>query len=904
MKGLRFIFAALLTLLVSCAKDIEEPKPASGFRTIHYEATAVCAPDSKATLDGEYHYLFDSGDRLFISYKDGGDVKLFGFLTLTAGAGTTSAHFEGDLACAEGFDELESNTPIEVTLVSATDELHTVRDGMIDETQSYSYPSNAFASSFSDAVQKYSNFKDNSGKFGSRSFTLSQHTSFLLFRVTLDPDKTDDGDSVLATLTNNSGADTICSANVEATGDAESVEAVFVAALSDGISLSNARLIIREDSEDFSFNIDNKSLSANYYYNIIRSTVVGDYFTIETSADNTSVTFQYASEGDGIQYSTDGLNWTKYVTTDGAITLAEAGDKIYLRGQRTSYYNSSGNTPLFTVDDPAKICYIYGDIMYLMCDSNYKPLTSINTTNAFRATFKNATWINGKSDKKLKLSAATISGSNCYFEMFSGCTGLTLCPVETLPATGTAMSNIYKSMFEGCTNMTTAPAAISATSLDERSCHKMFSGCSALSSAPTITLTDLSGTNNLYLMFNNCISLTSADGIVLNVSSLTDGCYREMFSGCSALVTGPSITATSLSGNVNCHSMFKGCSSLISAGSINIATTSAAGNQCFREMFNGCTSLTTAPILYIDVTTPSGTQQFYQMFYGCSSLTSASTVDISLGELSASGCYQMFSGCSQLTTPPVFSFFSLSGDKNCYQMFNGCSALSSASTLNLNALTLTAQCYEQMFYGCSSLSVIPEPDGSSFLPATTLADRCYNKMFMGCSSLISIPEGFLPSMSLAFGCYAKMFSDCTSLTNAGSGLLPATDLAIGCYNSMFFNCYALTTAPFLLATSPQPGCYFAMFRHCKALKYLKCLVVLSTDPDQRTDTQPSGYNGSASPEASAMTSWSVINLWTVFNKWLDDTGSGGTFVKNPSMEFNKGTQPGRIPSNWSIVDNS
>ena len=963
MKSARFLILALLMLLVSCVKETGEPSHTVNYRTIHYEATAVSTPDSKATLDGSeapYHYVFEEGDRLFLSYEDEGEgegegvIKLYGFLTLVSGAGATTALFEGDLACAEGFEPIAS-TPVEVTLVSANDELHTVRDGKIEEINSY--PSNAFASSFSDAVQKYSIFKDDAGTFGSHSFTLSQHTSFLLFRVTLDPDKTSSGESVHATLTNNSGADTICSADVEATDDSGDVEAVFVAALSDGISLSNARLVIREDSEDFSFIIDNKNLSANYYYNIIRSTVVGDYFTIEASANDTSVTFQYASAGDGVQYSTDGLNWTNYVTTDGAITLAEAGDKIYLRGRRTSYNNSSGSTPLFTVDDPAKICYIYGDIMYLMCDSNYKPLTSITTANAFRATFKNATWINGKSDKKLKLSATTISGSNCYQEMFSGCTGLTLCPVETLPATGTAMSYIYTSMFQGCTNMTMAPAAISATVLGERSCYMMFSGCTALSSVPTITLTDLSGANNLYQMFYQCTSLTSADGIVLNAPTLTEGCYRGMFSGCSALTTGPSITATSLSGTYNCHTMFFGCSSLISAGSINIATR-AAGGQCFREMFSGCTSLATAPTLNIDVTTPSGTlqfyqmflncealtsastidisvgdlptsvfsqmfknctsldtapvldidvttpsgtqQQFYQMFYGCSSLTSASTVEISLGVLPTSGCNQMFSGCTQLTTPPVFSFSSLSGETNCYRMFYECSALNPISTLNLDAEELTARCYEQMFYGCSSLSAIPAPDGSSFLPAETLANSCYSQMFQGCSSLTTLPAGLLPAMDLSsaelcynqmfqsctklsslpndfvlpatelsFACYRKMFDSCSKLTSVSPNLLPATELKVACYVRMFYGNSELTSAPILPAIEPASACYFNTFRDCKKLSYVKCLLYLSDE--QRTTERIDGYSDKGDPTVAELRVFEVCNLWSVFNKWLAGT---------------------------------
>jgi hypothetical protein len=60
-----------------------------------------------------------------------------------------------------------------------------------------------------------------------------------------------------------------------------------------------------------------------------------------------------------------------------------------------------------------------------------------------------------------------------------------------------------------------------------------------------------------------------------------------------------------------------------------------------------------------------------------------------------------------------------------------------------------------MFYGCTSLTTIPE------LPATTLADRCYYSMFQGCTSLTTIPE--LPATTLADYCYTAMFQGCSNI---------------------------------------------------------------------------------------------------------------------------------------------
>lgn len=88
-------------------------------------------------------------------------------------------------------------------------------------------------------------------------------------------------------------------------------------------------------------------------------------------------------------------------------------------------------------------------------------------------------------------------------------------------------------------------------------------------------------------------------------------------------------------------------------------------------------------------------------------------------------------------------------------MFTSFSNIKSANNLSIKYLSLTENCYERMFQGCTSLTSAPE------LPATTLASSCYYYMFRGCSSLISAPE--LPATTLAEGCYQQMFNSCSSL---------------------------------------------------------------------------------------------------------------------------------------------
>ena len=49
------------------------------------------------------------------------------------------------------------------------------------------------------------------------------------------------------------------------------------------------------------------------------------------------------------------------------------------------------------------------------------------------------------------------------------------------------------------------------------------------------------------------------------------------------------------------------------------------------------------------------------------------------------------------------------------------------------------------------------------LSYTTLADNCYNQLFYGCTSLVNAPE--LPATKLEINCYSNMFQGCSKLNN-------------------------------------------------------------------------------------------------------------------------------------------
>ena len=122
-------------------------------------------------------------------------------------------------------------------------------------------------------------------------------------------------------------------------------------------------------------------------------------------------------------------------------------------------------------------------------------------------------------------------------------------------------------------------------------------------------------------------------------------------------------------------------------------------------------------------------------------------------------------------------------------------------------------CFFKLFYQSDGITSVSE----NFLPATTLANECYQCMFYQCTSLTTAPD--LPAINLADSCYINMFSNCSSLTAAPE--LPAMTLAGSCYQGMFIGCTSLTTAPELPATTLANGCYQYMFSNCSSLNSVK-----------------------------------------------------------------------------------
>ena len=597
------------------------------------------------------------------------------------------------------------------------------------------------------------------------------------------------------------------------------------------------------------------------------------------------------------------------------------------------------------------------------------------------------------------LPATTLS-YDCYRGMFDGCTSLTTAP--ELPAT-TLTSYCYHSMFEGCTGLTTAPA-LPATELASYCYYNMFYGCTSLINAPeTLPATSLYG-NVYYGMFEGCTSLTTSPIILARGSNSNS--YERMFYGCSSLnhitclstnlwgtdctkdwVYGVAATGTFVknidmsswttgtsgiptgwtvkdyytnkyltfdiksSGNIvwkriNSSTTEKTISYSINDGSWTDLTSTTAGatipvetgdlvrfkgsNDGYGGSYNRSNSFGGSTATFdvygnimsltdgddfVNTTSLSKDDTFTDLFRNCTGILNAAnlilpatTLDIKNSQYCS--CYEnMFYGCTSLTTAPELPATTLG--VSCYTyMFYGCTSLTTVP--ELPATTLAQNCYVGMFYGCTSLTTAP------VISATTLTYYCCQYMFQGCTSLTTAPS--LPVTTLAHYCYANMFYGCTGLTTAPA--LPATTLATGCYSSMFYGCTSLTTAPELPATTLLGSCYNSMFYGCTGLTTAPALPAttladycyyqmfrnctsLTTTPDLPAATLTTYcyafmFNGCSSLNYIKCLA-TDISASSCTTSWVNGVAATGTFVKHPNMTgWTTGTSG--IPSGWTVED--
>ena len=358
-----------------------------------------------------------------------------------------------------------------------------------------------------------------------------------------------------------------------------------------------------------------------------------EYFTIESLADNNTITWNFTGS-DPIQnviyWSKNGTSWTSAIasTSDTPVSLAtlNKGEKMYLKGENATYaLSSKSEYSHFNSDYEFNV---YGNIMSLIYGDNFIGKTTLSSSRNFVNIFNSSKVVDASN---LILPATTLT-KFCYRYMFNGCTSLATAPA--LPATTLAQS-CYNSMFYGCTSLATAPA-LPATTLANYCYNNMFYGCTSLATAPALPATTLAQSCYGY-MFYGCTSLATAPA--LPATTLADYCYSYMFEGCSSLITAPELPATILANS--CYMSMFAATKITAAPELPATILT---DSCYRNMFYGCSSLITAPELPATILQP---KCYQHMFFGCTSLKTAPELPATT---LATYCYAyMFQNCTSLS---------------------------------------------------------------------------------------------------------------------------------------------------------------------------------------------------------------------------------------------------------------
>ena len=253
-RHIPILLFAIISLLLntSCSKDdvtsSESTEPKGS--VIHYSATVSDGSNTRATLDDEKKYIFETGDILRIT-----GTNISGDLTLKTGAGTNSAIFEGDLTYTVSGTP-DASLELKAVLVSTNNAMSTLT------YEAATYPTTAIASTLAEAVQKYSYFKATS-TYGAKNFTLDQQSAFLNFTVTI-LDGTSTGQSLAIDI--NNGSASARTGTVTTATSGSDIVAKFVAAFPVGTTMSNASVQLGSKAA-IPFG-GSTALAANKIYNI------------------------------------------------------------------------------------------------------------------------------------------------------------------------------------------------------------------------------------------------------------------------------------------------------------------------------------------------------------------------------------------------------------------------------------------------------------------------------------------------------------------------------------------------------------------------------------------------------------------------------------------------------------
>ncbi len=544
------------------------------------------------------------------------------------------------------------------------------------------------------------------------------------------------------------------------------------------------------------------------------SGITPDNPDIELEAIDMPLTLQIITDGKIILSGRNSFEKVQFQKNDDLLIDAadnisvQAGDII--RFYASNYKYKDTGTINLTIDSTAE-CYVYGNIMSLIYYTDFAGKTELTDNYVLQKLFQNNTHIKNHDSLELVLPATTLSES-CYKMMFYGCTGITRAP-ELIAETLT--DDCYNQMFCNCTNLKTIKCM--ATNIFAQGCTANW-------------ITNVSATGNFTSIQENSIwrLKDKYSGIPREWTAnppLVIPDARELPLTLEAEEAGTIYLTNYENYNNVVYSKNDGeridytASITVNAGDkVSFFADGPKVEQSVTSYMNiNCTKAcyvygNVMSLLYPDDFS-SKTQilmnaSFRRLFFNNTSNSNIKNCSIELvlpaTELKPECYEEMFYGCSNLTIAPELPALTLAS--NCYNcMFQSCTALMTPP--ELPATTLAEKCYTCMFKDCSNLITAPA------LPATTMTAHCYKEMFKNCTNIKTAPE--LPAQSLADYCYTSMFSGCSNLITAPA--LPAATLAQFCYQSMFYGCSYLAAPPTLSAETLALNCCSSMFSGCRTL---------------------------------------------------------------------------------------
>ena len=611
--------------------------------------------------------------------------------------------------------------------------------------------------------------------------------------------------------------------------------------------------------------------------------MITDYFKI-TALEPVSLTHHNYMEVQ-LAYRIDGgSEWHSLDDVNGEVYL-DSGQTIEYKGNN---HKLGGHGDGFSITSDGLV-NISGNLYSLLDDTNFSTITDLS--NYDLETFGKLFYVI-EDDKVLRVVdasglelPATTLVEWCYQQMFFHNIYLTAAPA--LPAT-TLADGCYDEMFRGCTGLTSTPV-LPATNVPYHAYSWCFAECTSLTACTCLAtqidndmegiagwLVNVAANGTFYQNPAHTIDWASlmpggdghGDKSIPDTWTVVDYVPRptieaayvgsdevnKIYMGSNVIYekTGPApidystvpLTIEALSdGNINIRATGTGMTGL---------TIYYSYGDDYWESLTTTSAGTSIPVGVGDKVQFKGDNPRYakhNAFGTYVTCLSGSTCQFKLsGNIMSLVDSVGFETATTLTS--AYTFLSL---------FDTCTGLTDASNLVLPATTLANYCYQQLFWGCTSLTTAP-----SILPATSAVTNCYAYMFAGCTSLVN-PPVLGASIALGSSC-AHMFSGCTSLYKAPDLNVPLiipNDIGTGAtYYNTFNSCtnlhYIKTTKVYTGGTITQGGFSTGVNTDGVFLKPSNTTWAIGTD--------------------GVPTGWTVLNYDEEYQIQLIQNGGGGTIV--------------------------